>query len=166
MIKQHWCYILVYVFKYWVLWWNVNLQLDLPCLGAQELLRNKHICRRVSKLRPRLDVEKIYISTYIWYETNIGYGRSHLWYILYYATLILVYKLIWVWVMITSNRSLSATISTASCSSPKLLTHAVPPQEAVLTLNPIVLIASPIDNNNEISDLSGVAFVRNSSYKN
>lgn len=65
---------------------------------------------------------------------------------------------------LTSNRSLSASISTASCSSPKELTQAVPPQEAVLTLKAMVLIASPMHIINLINPLSGVAFVRNSSY--
>lgn len=64
----------------------------------------------------------------------------------------------------TSNRSLSASISTASCSSPKELTHAVPPQEAVLTLKEMVLKASPMHVSNLINPLSGVALVRNSSY--
>lgn len=65
---------------------------------------------------------------------------------------------------LTSNKSLSASISTASCSSPKEFTQAVPPQEAVLTLKEIVLKASPIHIINLIKPLSGVAFVRNSSY--
>lgn len=64
----------------------------------------------------------------------------------------------------TSNKSLSASMSTASCSSPKELIHAVPPQEAVLTLKEIVLNASPILISNLISPLSGVAFARNTSY--
>lgn len=55
-------------------------------------------------------------------------------------------------------------MSTASCSSPKELTQAVPPQEAVLTLKAIVLKASPIAINNVLNPLSGVAFKRNSSY--
>lgn len=66
---------------------------------------------------------------------------------------------------LTSKRSLLASISTASCSSPKELTQAVPPQEAVLTLKEMVLNASPMDSNNAISPLSGVDFVKNSSYK-
>lgn len=65
----------------------------------------------------------------------------------------------------TSKRSLSASISTASCSSPKEFTHAVPPQEAVLTLKDMVLNASPMHVINLINPLSGVAFARNSSYK-
>ena len=69
------------------------------------------------------------------------------------------------WLIPTSNRSLLASISTASCSSPKELTQAVPPQEAVLTLKAVVLNASPMHIINLISALSGVAFVRNSSYK-
>jgi hypothetical protein len=55
-------------------------------------------------------------------------------------------------------------MSTASCSSPKEFTHAVPPQEAVLTLKDMVLNASPMHTINLINPLSGVAFVRNSSY--
>uniref|UniRef100_A0A2P2L884 Sedoheptulose-1 family protein n=1 Tax=Rhizophora mucronata TaxID=61149 RepID=A0A2P2L884_RHIMU len=62
-----------------------------------------------------------------------------------------------------SKRSLLASISTASCSSPKEFTHCVPPQDAVLTLKAMVLIASPMQINNLMSPLSGVAFVRNSS---
>lgn len=54
-------------------------------------------------------------------------------------------------------------MSTASCSSPKELTHAVPPQEAVLTLKAMVLIASPMHIINLINPLSSVAFDRNSS---
>lgn len=65
---------------------------------------------------------------------------------------------------LTSNRSWSASISTASCSSPKELTHAVPPQEAVLTLKEMVLNASPMHIINLINPLSGVALVRNTSY--
>lgn len=65
---------------------------------------------------------------------------------------------------LTSKRSLSASISTASCSSPKELTQAVPTQEAVLTLKAIVLNASPMHIINRINALSGVALVRNSSY--
>lgn len=56
-------------------------------------------------------------------------------------------------------------MSTASCSSPKELTHAVPPQDAVFTLKEMVLSASPMHINSLISPLSRVAFVRNSSYK-
>lgn len=41
--------------------------------------------------------------------------------------------------------------------------HAVPPQEAVLTLKAMVLNASPMHIINLISPLSGVDFVRNSS---
>lgn len=63
----------------------------------------------------------------------------------------------------TSKRSLSASISTASCSSPKELTQAVPPHDAVLTLNEIVLIASPMQMSSLMRFLSGVALVRNSS---
>lgn len=59
---------------------------------------------------------------------------------------------------------MSASISTASCSSPKELTQAVPTQEAVLTLKAIVLNASPMHIINRINALSGVALVRNSSY--
>uniref|UniRef100_A0A0A9CTW4 Uncharacterized protein n=1 Tax=Arundo donax TaxID=35708 RepID=A0A0A9CTW4_ARUDO len=62
-----------------------------------------------------------------------------------------------------SKRSLLASMSTASCSSPKELTHAVPPQDAVRTLNAIVLIASPMQVSSLMRFLSGVAFVRNSS---
>ena len=54
-------------------------------------------------------------------------------------------------------------MSTASCSSPKELTQAVPPQEAVLTLKAMVLKASPMHIISLISPLSEVAFVRNSS---
>jgi hypothetical protein len=54
-------------------------------------------------------------------------------------------------------------MSTASCSSPKELTHAVPPQDAVLTLKAIVLIASPMQMSSLMRFLSGVALVRNSS---
>ena len=57
-----------------------------------------------------------------------------------------------------------ASISTASCSSPKEFTQAVPPQEAVLTLKAMVLNASPMHIITLISPLSGVAFARNSSY--
>lgn len=74
-------------------------------------------------------------------------------------------KINWGNYVLTSKRSLSASISTASCSSPKEFTHAVPPQEAVFTLKEMVLIASPIQVINLISPLSGVAFLRNSSYK-
>jgi hypothetical protein len=63
----------------------------------------------------------------------------------------------------TSKRSLSASMSTASCSSPKELTQAVPPQDAVLTLKAIVLIASPMQIRSLMRFLSGVALVRNSS---
>lgn len=54
-------------------------------------------------------------------------------------------------------------ISTASCSSPKELTQAIPPQDAVLTLNEIVLNASPMHSITLLSPLSGVAFAKNSS---
>lgn len=63
----------------------------------------------------------------------------------------------------TSKRSLLASMSTASCSSPKELTQAVPPQDAVRTLNAIVLMASPMQMSSLMRFLSGVALVRNSS---
>lgn len=66
---------------------------------------------------------------------------------------------------VTWKRRLLASISTASCSSPNELMHAVPPQEAVLTLKAMVLNASPMHIINLISPLSGVDFVRNSSYE-
>ncbi|KAL6973146.1 unspecific monooxygenase [Sarracenia purpurea var. burkii] len=56
------------------------------------------------------------------------------------------------------GESLSASKSTASCSSPKVFTQAVPPQEAVLTLKAMILIASPMHVISLISPLSGVAF--------
>ncbi|RZS22570.1 hypothetical protein BHM03_00055366 [Ensete ventricosum] len=49
--------------------------------------------------------------------------------------------------------------STASCSSPKELTQAVPPHDAVLTLKEVVLRASPMAISNRIRFLSGVALV-------
>lgn len=66
----------------------------------------------------------------------------------------------------TSKSSLLASISTASCSSPKELTQAVPPQEAVLTLKAIVRSASPMHVISLISPLSEVDFERNSSCQN
>lgn len=63
----------------------------------------------------------------------------------------------------TSKRSLSARRSTASCSSPKVLTHAVPPQDAVLTLKEMVRSASPMHTSSLIRPLSGVALDKNSS---
>jgi hypothetical protein len=48
-------------------------------------------------------------------------------------------------------------MSTASCSSPKELTHAVPPQDAVRTLNAIVLIASSMQMSSLTRFLSRVA---------
>lgn len=68
--------------------------------------------------------------------------------------------------LLTSKRSLFATKSTASCSSPNELTHAVPLQEAVLTLKEMVLSASPMHIISLMRFLSGVAFVKNSSCTN
>lgn len=53
-------------------------------------------------------------------------------------------------------------MSTASCSSPKLLTHAVPAHEAVRTLKAMVRWASPRDIMIWRSLGSGVASTRNS----
>mmetsp|Transcript_5376 Transcript_5376/g.16225 ORF Transcript_5376/g.16225 Transcript_5376/m.16225 type:complete len:224 (-) Transcript_5376:48-719(-) len=62
-----------------------------------------------------------------------------------------------------SNKILSASKSTASCSSPKEFTQAVAPQLAVRTLNAIVLMASPMLSIKVLSFLSSVLFSRNSS---
>jgi len=63
----------------------------------------------------------------------------------------------------TSNSSLSARRSTANCSSPNVLIHAVAPHDAVRTLNAMVRNASPMHTNSLAKLLSVVAFDKNSS---
>lgn len=101
---------------------HAYLQLGLPCPGAQELPQSRHTCRSENIAVPE------HVHTSSTSQVRPKFDQV-------FSRAIKVF---------TSNRSLLASKSTASCSSPKEFTHAVPPQEAVRTLNAIVLRASPM----------------------